>query len=73
MKALTQSIPNKWYKKIYLVYFPQTTVVTKVKGASLGFISPTENIYTAVKVQAVTHATQIIRKITGINKIVGVP
>lgn len=72
MKAFTQSPPNKWYKKMYLVWSLHLTVVAKAKGASLGPISPTEKMYIAVNTQAHTHKPQMIRKITGINRTDGV-
>lgn len=36
MKALTQRPPKRWYKKMYLVYGVQATVVTNESGSGLG-------------------------------------
>ena len=57
---------------MYLVYEDQTTVVTNYKGASLCFIYPTDIIKTAVKTQAAIHIVQMIKKITGMKRMVGV-
>jgi hypothetical protein len=57
---------------MYLVYYVQITVVAKVSGEALCPISPTDIIKTAVIVQHPIQTQQMIKKIIGMNRIIGV-
>jgi hypothetical protein len=72
MKALTQSKPNKWYIKMYLVCVLHYIVLTNENGSGRGSILPTEKMYKQVTTQATNHAAIITTNTTGIMNIVGV-